>query len=162
MTGGFMDPRKYAMYGGLLMLLMGLISSIPGFVGSSFGLPALQINASYGSFLGAFPMNAVNKAVLILFGAAGMIVANLNTNSLPRSILYSRVVFYTMGLAAILGLFPQTSTFFGYAPLFGGAIVPHAIFAAFGAYFGFTLTHKVQTEIKTNPNLRRTFQSSRS
>jgi hypothetical protein len=156
-----MDPRKYALYGGIVMLAMGALALIPSLVGSQLGLPALYLDTSYGEFLGYFPMNIVNKVALIIFGAAGIGAASLKFNALPRSILWSKVVCVVMGIAAVLGLIPQTSTLFGYWPLFGGEIFAHAVFAILGGYFGFALGMKVDNEIKTNPNLRETFQGHR-
>ena len=156
-----MNPRKFAMYGGLLMLLMGALSLIPNLVGSIDGLPALNLDLSYGRFLNFFPMNIVNKIALIVFGISGIWAANLPATSLPRSILFSRVVFVVMGIAAILGAIPQTNTVYGYWPLFGGEIVGHGVFALLGAFYGFALTQKAQHEIKTQPILKATFQPNR-
>ena len=44
-----------------------------------------------------------------------------------------------MGIAALLGLFPQTNTLFGYWPLFGGEIWAHGIFALLGGFLGHSL-----------------------
>jgi len=140
---------------------MGAISLVPSFVGSNVGLPFLNLDISYGLFLGYFPMNIVNKVALIAFGFAGIIATSLKFNALPRSITFSRVVFYVMGAAAILGLIPQTSTGFGYWPLFGGEVIAHAALALVGAYFGFALSYKVHKDIQTKPNLKETFQGSR-
>lgn len=156
-----MNPRKFAMYGGLLMLLMGALSLIPTLVGPVDGLPLLNLDASYGRFLNYFPMNIVNKVALIVFGIAGIWAAKLPANSLPRSILFSRVVFVVMGVAAILGAIPETNTFYGYWPLFGGEVVGHSVFALLGAFYGFALTQKADHEIKTQPNLKTTFQGNR-
>lgn len=156
-----MDPKKFALIGGIVMLAMGAISLVPSYVGFSDGLPLLNLDTSYGLFMGYFPMNIVNKVALIVFGFAGIIASSLKYNALPRSILFSRVVFFVMGAAAILGLIPQTSTFFGYWPLFGGEVIAHAAFAVIGAYFGFALSYKVHKEIKTKPSLKETFQGSR-
>lgn len=156
-----MDPRKFALYGGIIMLAMGAISLVPSYVGYSDGLPLLNLDVSYGMFLGYFPMNIVNKVALMAFGLAGIIVSNLKFNALPRSVTFSRLVFYVMGAAAILGMIHQTSTFFGYWPLFGGEVIAHAAFAVVGAYFGFALSYKVHKEIQSKPKLKETFQGSR-
>ena len=138
-----MDPRKFALYGGSVMLLIGVLSLIPALAGPTDGLPALNLDTSYGTFLGMFPMNILNKLVLIGFGIAGIAAANSKFTSLPMSILFSRAVLFVMGAAAILGLIPDTSTLNGYWPLFGGEIWAHAIFAALGGYFGYALTSRV-------------------
>ncbi len=144
-----MDARKFALFGGSVMLAMGLLALIPSFVGSSYGLPLLTLDTSYGLFLGYFPMNIVNKSALIGFGVAGLIIASSDVNSVSRSISYSRAVFIVMGLGAVLGLIPQTATFFGYWPLFGAEILVHAIFALLGAYFGYAAGSRVHREMYT-------------
>ncbi len=156
-----MSPKKFARYGGLLMLVVGLLSLIPAMVGPTEGLPLLSLNTSYGAFLNLFPMNIVNKVLLILFGLGGLWAAADSAHSLPRSIVFSRIVFVAMGVAAILGTIPELSTFFGYWPLFGYEAVVHGVFAILGLYYGFALNHKVQAEIKKDPKLRATFQAGR-
>lgn len=136
-----MDPRKFAMFGGIVMLLMGVFSLI--MPGSLDTLPILKVENSYGLFLGLFPMNILNKIALIVFGLMGIAAASSKFTALPLSIKYSRLVMVFMGVAAILGLIPATSTLFGYWPLFGYEVAAHGIFAIIGAYFGFALTSKV-------------------
>jgi hypothetical protein len=41
------------------------------------------------------------------------------------------------GLLTILGLIPQTNTFFGLIPLHGNDVWLHAVLALVGAYLGF-------------------------
>lgn len=144
-----MQPRKFALFGGALMLLMGAVSLIPALYDYPAAmLPALKIENSYGLFLGIFPMNIFNKVALIVFGAAGIIVSQLATTALPASVKWSRWVFGVMGVAAVLGLFPQTETLYGYWPLFGAEVWTHGVFAVLGAYFGFALTHKASAEVE--------------
>jgi hypothetical protein len=138
-----MNPRKFALYGGAIMLLIGVVSLIPAVAGSTLGLPVLRLETSYGLFLGLFPMNIINKIVLILFGVLGLAAANSKFRSLPLSILFSRAVLVVMGAAAVLGLFPDVNTMRGYWPLFGGEVWLHAAFAILGGYFGYALTSQV-------------------
>lgn len=138
-----MYPKKFALIGGILMLAMGLFSLIPAFVGSAASLPMLNVETSYGLFLGLFPMNIFNKIALIVFGIAGVGAANAKFTSLPLSIHFSRAVFWVMGALAILGLIPATNTLNGYWPLFDGEVLAHGIFALVGAYYGYALTAKV-------------------
>lgn len=141
-----MHPRAFALYGGIFMLVFGLVALIPSMVGSAASLPPLDLEASYGLFLGTFPMNIVNKLALIAFGAAGIFASRVPGRELPASILWSRIVLVVMGVGAILGLFPQTNTFFGYWPLFGNEVGFHALFAVLGGYFGFALSSKVDAD----------------
>ena len=133
--------RKFAMIGGWVMLVMGVLSLIPALSQNNFILPALNINTSYGMFLGYFPMNIVNKAALILFGIAGIVCAS-RENVIP-SVKFSRVVCIVMGVLAVMGLIPSLSTLFGYAPLFRGEVLTHAIFAGLGAYYGYVVPARI-------------------
>ncbi len=138
-----MDPKRFAFISGLIFLLMGVSSLI--FPGAIDPLPTLKIETSYGLFLGIFPMNIFNKIALVIFGIGGLRAASDKFASLPLSIFYSRAVFFVMGTAAILGLIPQTNTFFGYWPLFGNEVYAHGFFAILGGYFGYALKAKLNT-----------------
>lgn len=138
-----MHPRLYALYGGLLMVIVGVLAFIPGLNEAPIGLPVLQVETSYTLFLGWFAMNVFNKVALIALGLAGIAASQAKNRSLPASIQYSRWVFIVTGVLAILGLFPQTNTLFGYWPLFGATFWEHAFVAVVSAYFGFMLTSKV-------------------
>lgn len=139
-----MHPQRFALIGGGLMLAMGLCALVPAWQGSVATLPALNYEVSYGLFLGLFPMNLVNKLALIVFGVLGLYAANAKFRDLPASIGWSRLVFFVMGAAAILGMIPQTNTFFGYWPLFGAEAWVHGVFAIAGAYFGYALSSRVR------------------
>lgn len=142
-----MHPRKFALIGGIVMLALGALSLIPAlYQYPGAYLPALNVETSYGLFLGIFPMNIFNKVALLIFGIAGILASRRPTTSLPASISWSRWVFVAMGALAILGLIPQTNTLYGYWPLFGAEVWSHAIFAVLGAYFGFALPSKAHAE----------------
>ena len=134
-----MNAKNFALVGGIVMLVIGALALIPAFTGVAFGLPILKIETSYGLFLGVFPLNIVNKAVLIGLGLWGIAAASDPVLSLSRSISFSRGVFKLTALFAVLGLFPQTNTLFGYAPLFGASIWLHAVMALCGGIFGYTV-----------------------
>jgi len=128
------------------MLGMGILAFIPALslTPSEASLPPLFLEASYGAFLGNFPMNIINKLALIGFGLAGIATSYSPARALPLSMKFSQAVFVVMGLAAVLGLIPSTSTFFGYWPLFGGEVLMHGAFAMLGAYFGYALRIKAK------------------
>lgn len=120
-----MASRNFALYGGILLLAMGILSFImPGDM--SF-LPALKLNTSYGLFLGLFPMNIINKLVVSLVGISGIVIAN--KDSMSAWVNYNWFVFFAMGVLAILGMFEQTNTLGGYYPLFDGVIGVNGLFA---------------------------------
>jgi hypothetical protein len=141
-----MRPQRFALIGGIVMLAMGVLALIPAFSIYTTYLPPLYFEASYGLFLGIFPMNILNKVVLIGFGVWGILASEAKGTGLPASISFSRWVFVVMGIAAILGLIPQTSTLGGNWPLFGAEVGVHAVFALLGAYFGFTLPRRAALE----------------
>ena len=149
-----MFPRRFALIGGICMLLIGIAALIPAMVGTTDGLPLLKVENSYGLFLNTFPMNIYNKLALIILGLGGIMASSARFTNLPASIHYSRVVFYFCGALAILGAIPQTNTLNGYWPLFGNEIWLHAFMAVVGAYFGFALTAKVP-EQKTDRDFNR-------
>jgi hypothetical protein len=138
-TRDFIDPRKFARVGGIIMLALGVLALIPGLYRAPIDLPALRLDASYGSFLGFIPMNIINKLVLIAFGIAGITCANSRDTSLPSSINWSRVVCVTMGVLAVLGIFRGTNTLGGYYPLFGANIAIYALASIVAGYFGWSV-----------------------
>ena len=152
-----MHPTRFAFWSGLVLFITGVLAFIPALSPGTDSLPVLYVEDSYGVFLGLIAMNVFNKVALIFFGILGMVASSDVTNTaLPKSIFYSRLVFFTFGALAIMGLFPQTNTLFGYWPLFGGNVWFYALFAALGGYFGYALTarlHQYQKthHMKTNP-----------
>jgi len=143
-----MDPKKFSLIGGIVMTAIGILALfIPGTLDT---LPILKVEYSYGLFLGLFPMNIVNKFLLIAIGLSGIAAGSAKFTALPLSIKWSRMVMVFMGVAAALGLIPQTNTFFGYWPLFGNEVWAHGLFAVAGAYFGFALSSRVP-KIKDQP-----------
>ena len=144
-----MHPKQFALIGGALMLILGVVAFVPAFntAPADAGLPLLNLETSYGLFLNAIPMNVINKIVLIAFGITGIWAANRPLTNLPASINWSRWVFAVMGVGTILGLFYQTNTVGGYWPLFGGDVALHAVGAIFGAYFGFVLPARAAKEL---------------
>ncbi|HMN68873.1 MAG TPA: DUF4383 domain-containing protein [Bdellovibrionales bacterium] len=149
-----MHPQRFALIGGLVMLLVGLAAFVPALSWNSETLPPLINETSYGLFLGLFPMNVVNKVAMVLFGLGGIFAWSRKGTELPASVRYSRVVLFVMGALAILGLIPATNTLFGYWPLFGNEVYAHAAFALLGAYFGYALSAKVP-EDRTGRHLPR-------
>ena len=132
-----MSTRNFALIGGIVMLVMGLLALVPNLNGSAESLPVLYVNDSYGLFLNVFPMNIFNKIALIVFGVAGMGCYFSSRYSYRLSSIFAKTVFWVMGTLAILGLFPETNTLSGYWPLFGAEVFAHGSFAVIGLYFGY-------------------------
>lgn len=131
------SSKTFALVGGAAMLGMGIASFIPQLSVSprAAALPRLEIETSYGKFLGLFPLNVFNKVALTLFGAAGIAASRMDSERPAR--LYARAVAFAMGPLAVLGAIPQTRTLFGTWPLFGAEVAAHGTFAALGALTGF-------------------------
>lgn len=139
-----MHPKQFALVGGIVMLVMGALAFVPSFSVYPDWLPVLNLETSYGLFLGLFAMNVVNKVALIAFGIAGILASRAPTTNLPASINFSRWVLFVMAPLAVLGLIPQTSLLGGYWPLFGYNVAAAGVFAVLGAYFGFALPMKAK------------------
>jgi len=142
------DPKKFALYGGIVMLVMGILAFVPNLYWNTGDLPVLKVDYSYGYFLGQIPMNVFNKVGLIVLGLLGITAANWRYNSLPMSINYSRFVMVLMAVLAALGLYDQTNTLFGYMPLFGANVLFSGLVALVAGYFGFRLTSMVPETYK--------------
>ena len=80
-----MQPRKFALFGGILMLAMGILALVPSlYEGYQTNLPPLNVTNSYGLFLGIFAMNIYNKVALMVFGVLGIMASAAPTTALPK------------------------------------------------------------------------------
>ena len=143
-----MQTKNFALIGGLIMSIMGIIAFIPA-MNIREGLPPLVVNTSYGMFLDIFPMNIFNKMTLLIFGSAGIWSYFTSNNNLYYTSLFSKVVLWVMGALAVIGLFPETNTLFGYWPLFGFEIIQHGVFALVGAYYGYIVNNSETLKTST-------------
>lgn len=134
-----MIAKRFALAFGSLYLLIGVASFIPA-LSIAYGLPRLNLEVSYGLFLGLFPQNIINKVAILVFGVAGLLAARSTFDSEWKSTVWARTVFVVMGTAAVLGIYPPTSTFFGYWPLWGYEAILHGVNALIAGYFGFVLS----------------------
>ncbi len=150
-----MHPRWFALVTGVMYLTLGITAFVPWFSTYPPELPPLRLEVSYGMFMGLFAQNIVNKVAIIAFGIAGLLAYSARNHSEWRSIVYARTVAIVMGAAAILGLIPATSTFFGYWPLFGAEAYLHGVNALAGVYFGFqSALGKVESDSQPAPTAR--------
>ena len=125
--------QYFATVASFLMIAMATLALIyPGVINDN--LPILLINNSYAWFMGWVPMNIVNKSLLIGVGAAGLFCMN----SAYASFIWSRCVAISMGILAVMGMFPATSTLFDLAPLFSTHILVSAFFCISALYFSNT------------------------
>lgn len=141
-----MQVKKFAWTAGWVMLVLGVIALIPNLSGGGGDLPNLNLETSYGMFLGIFPMNILNKLALIGLGVAGIAVSR-SQSARHNSIIYSQVVCVTLASLAVLGLIPATQTLGGYWPLFSAEVGAHAVIAAFAGYFGFATKERKMADV---------------
>lgn len=139
-----MHPRRFALIAGTLMVVMGLLSFLPGLNTDpvTAGLAPLSVETSHGLFLNFLPMNIITKIVLIAFGAWGIAASQNRMRSLPASANWASWVFLAMGGLAILGAIPSTNTLFGTYPLYGNVVWMNTVFSLLGGYFGLYLSRK--------------------
>lgn len=124
--------QYFATIAGAFMLVLSVLALISP--GITTNLPPLAVTNSYGWFMGLLPMNIVNKGALFVFGIAGLMAMK----RVDSSITWSRVVFVAMGVLGVMGLFPETNTMYGMAPLFSTQIPTYGLFAVLGLIFSIT------------------------
>lgn len=128
-----MSTRYFALISGLVLVVMGLLSFVPGFLGAPDVLPNLRIESGFGELFGLFPVNIVNKLLFLGLGLWGI--------SAYRRFLsarvYSRWLAVIAGIATIFGLIPGLRTLFGIVPMYGNQIWFNAIVALVSGYFGY-------------------------
>jgi len=129
-----MSIRAFALMLGLIYVVAGILGFIPGITSlPPPDAPSLTVQNGYGYLLGLFPINVLHNIVHIGIGIWGL----LSSNSIPmaRRFAVGIAVFY--GLLAVMGLFPEAHTLFGFVPLFGHDVWLHAVTAIVAGYFGF-------------------------
>lgn len=148
-----MTARHYARVAGVTYIVVALLSFVPAFSTRPDALRPLELDVSYGLFAGLFPQNVVNKLALLLIGLAGFAVAEIEPRGAEPSlsVQYARAVFFVMGAAALLGVFPPTESFFGYWPLWGNEALLHGVNALVAGYFGFVLHARTATPERRGP-----------
>lgn len=122
--------RYSALFIGLFFLILGLAGFMPAFV--SYRANPTEV-PGFGYLFGLFPTNYFHNAIGILVGLWGIAAST----SLSGAIVFNRIFALVYAIAAILGLFPGTNTFFGMNPLFGSNIVLDALVAGVAFYFGY-------------------------
>jgi hypothetical protein len=131
-----MVARWFARWGGALMIVFAVVAFL--YPGSSVGLSPINLDVSYGYFLGIDPMNILNKLLLVFLGIAGFISAERNRTKPSSAVNFCKVTAGLMVGAAVLGLLRPTETLFGLLPLFGGAVWLHALIGFVAVWVGFS------------------------
>ena len=135
-----MRLRYFALIGGILFLLLGILGFIPGLLSLPASAPILKVSMGYGYLFGIFPVNLVRNLIYLAIGVWGIIAYRRELNAR----LFARSMAICLGLLAVLGLIPVTKMLFGLVPLFGHNIWFHALIAAIAAYFGWFRKRKAE------------------
>ena len=115
---------------GVVFVALGLLGFVPPLVPD-------------GNLLGLFPVNGVHNLGHVALGVWGLVAGGTFSGAL----FYLRGIAVIYGLLAILGLFPDTNTLFGVAPIGGLDVVLHGILALLAAWFGFGPPSKVGVQV---------------
>jgi len=128
-----MSIRAFASVAGILYLAAGILGFMPGITSAPpVDAPPLTVEHSYGYLLGLFPVNVLHNLLHIGIGVWGLLMAS--SVATARTFAMSIAAIY--GLLTVMGVLPQTHTFFGFMPLFGHDIWLHAVTAFVAGYFG--------------------------
>lgn len=128
-----MGTRYFALIGGIVYALVGLLGFIPGTHPLPMDAPQLAVDAGYGFLLGLFPINILHNIVHLAIGVWGI----LSYRSYAGSRAFARGLAILYALLAIMGLIPGLNTTLGLIPIFGHDVWLHALTAIAAAYFGF-------------------------
>src|SRR5512133_2848317 len=103
-----MDARRFAMFLGVVFLLIGVLAFIPGVTRPDPPTaPTLTVHGpGEGYMFGLFRVNVLHNLVHILFGVLGLVMAR----NAAGGILYSRIVAVAYGLLTLMGLVPGLNT----------------------------------------------------
>lgn len=131
-----MATRTFVPILGLVFVALGVLGFIPGLVAEPVrqDVPLVVLRGEHGLLFGVLPVNSVTNLVYIAFGIWSFLSWR-GAIGTPR--LYSKSVAVIFAVLAVLGLIPLARAGFGLMPLYGGAIVLHALIAVLCAWFGF-------------------------
>lgn len=128
-----MNTRYFALASGLILVVMGLLSFVPGFLAIPFAVPNLRVEGGFGELFGLFPVNIINKLLFLGLGIWGISAFRRYLSAR----VYSRWLAVIAGIATIFGLIPGLNTLFGVVPMYGHQIWFNAIVALVSGYFGY-------------------------
>jgi len=128
-----MSTRYFALVSGLVLLVMGLLSFVSGFLATPDVLPDLRIESGFGELFGLFPVNIINKLLFLGFGLWGISAYRRFVSAR----VYSRWLCVVAGIAAIFGLIPGFNTLFGIVPMYSNQIWFNALVAIVSGYVGY-------------------------
>jgi hypothetical protein len=137
--------QGFARIFGIIYVVVGILAFVPGLVQPLVDTTGIVVETGYGRFLGLFPVNLIHNLVHLGLGIWGILAAR----SFMGSVAFAKASAILLGLLALLGIIPATSTLFGLAPLYGIDVVLHGLTAAIAAYFGFAAPAHEETRAPT-------------
>ena len=95
-----MDARRFAMFLGVIFVLVGVLAFVPGVTRPDPpNAPPLTVHGPGEGFMfGLFRVNVLHNLVHILFGVLGLVMSR----NAASGILYSRIVAVAYGLLSVL------------------------------------------------------------
>jgi hypothetical protein len=136
-----MSTRYFALFLGVIYLIIGVAGFIPGLVTEPrMTAPHLAIDAGHGLLFGLFPVNFLHNIVHLAVGVWGI----LSSLQMDAARIFARATAIIFAVLTVMGFFPVLGTTFGIMPLYGNDIWLHALTAIVAAYFGFS-TQTVDT-----------------
>lgn len=127
-----MQTRYFALFIGIIYLLVGVAGFFSALATDPDGGRDLAVDASYHHLFGLFPVNVLHNIVHLLIGVAGVVAYR----SFSDARLFSRALAVIYAVLAVFGLIPGLNTLFGLVPLYSHDIWLHAVTALAAAYFG--------------------------
>lgn len=140
-----MKTRYFALIMGIAFLAVGILGFVPALLAPPSAADTMHLTNSYGHLFGLFPVNAAHNAVHLLFGIWGVVV----WRNFTASRAYARTVTVVYVVLAVLGLFPESRTLFGWVPIYGHDIWLHGVIAIVAAYFGYAPVATVESASAT-------------
>ena len=129
-----MNVKNFALVLGVVYLIAGILGFVPSLLQEpGINAPELAVTASYGYFLGLFPVNVLHNLFHLAIGLWGVLAAR----HIPMSRTFAQSLAIIYGTLTIFGLIPGLNTLFGLIPLHGHDVWLHALTALAAAYFGF-------------------------
>lgn len=138
-----MQTRLFALGVGFIYLVFGIVAFIPAlYTTPPASAPHLTVTASYGYFLGVFPVNVIHNIAHIVIGVAGIIASA----RVPIARYYCIAIFLMFGLAAFWGFIPTLDTLGGVMPMLSDDTWLNAGTAIAAGYFGFVVPEPTNLE----------------
>ena len=139
-----MTVKTFAFVAGIVFLAFGVLGFVPQMLSAPSDAAALRITAYFGYLFGLFPVNFIDNLAHLAVGAWGIAAAR----SVGGARAYAKTLTAVFAAVAVLGMFAQTKTLFGMAPIHGYDVWLYAGTAIVAAFFGWVA--KSAPALRTN------------